>query len=49
MFDIIRKLFGTPHVRAVRKMKPLVNKINELEGEIEKLSDAKLKAKMATW
>jgi preprotein translocase subunit SecA len=47
MFDIIKKLFGTPHERAVRKMRPMVARINALEAEIEPLSDAKLKAKTA--
>jgi preprotein translocase subunit SecA len=47
MFDIIKKVFGTPHERAVRKMRPLVRKINDIESEIEKLSDDKLKAKTA--
>ena len=47
MFDIIKKLFGTPHERAVRKMKPIVRKINKLEPEIEKLDDAQLVAKTA--
>ncbi len=45
MFDIIKKLFGTPHERAVRKMKPVVAKINAMEAEIKKLSDDELKAK----
>src|SRR5690606_40982905 len=44
---LIKKLFGTPHERAVRKMRPKVAKINDLEKEISKLSDAKLKAKTA--
>jgi preprotein translocase subunit SecA len=47
MFDIIRKFLGTPHERAVRKMRPKVKKINALEDEIEKLSDAQLLAKTA--
>ncbi len=47
MFDIIKKIFGTPHERAVRKMRPMVARINKLEPEMEKLSDAKLKAKTA--
>jgi preprotein translocase subunit SecA len=45
MFDIIKKVFGTPHERAVRRMKPTVKKINKLEPEIEALSDAQLQAK----
>jgi preprotein translocase subunit SecA len=47
MFDIIKKILGTPHERAVRRMRPMVKKINALEPQIEKLSDDKLKAKTA--
>ena len=43
MFDIIKKIFGTPHERAVRRMKPMVKKINKLEPAMEKLSDDDLK------
>ncbi|MEM9691363.1 MAG: preprotein translocase subunit SecA, partial [Myxococcota bacterium] len=47
MFDLIKKVFGTPHERAVRKMKPMVARINKLEPEISKLSDDQLVAKTA--
>ena len=47
MFDIIKKILGSPHERAVRRMRPLVKKINAFEPQIEKLSDPKLKAKTA--
>ena len=42
---IISKIFGTYSEREVKRVMPLVNKINELESEIEKLTDAELKAK----
>src|SRR5262245_54067730 len=47
MLDLIKKVFGTPHDRAVRKIRPLVAKMNDLERDMEKLSDAELKAKTA--
>ncbi len=40
-----KKLFGTSNERAVRKMRPLVQQINNLESSIKKLSDAELQAK----
>ncbi|MEZ4296858.1 MAG: preprotein translocase subunit SecA [Polyangiaceae bacterium] len=43
----MRKIFGTSHDRAVRRMRPRVEAINKLEKEIEKLSDAELVAKTA--
>src|SRR5262245_57511264 len=47
MIDLIKKLFGTPHHRAVKKLRPNVAKINALEPDMEALSDAELKAKTA--
>ncbi|MBK8253450.1 MAG: preprotein translocase subunit SecA [Polyangiaceae bacterium] len=41
----MRKIFGTSHDRAVRRLKPKVEAINKLEKEIEKLSDAELRGK----
>ncbi len=45
MLNWIKKLFGTSHERTVRRMQPKVAKIGQLEAELAKLSDAKLKAK----
>ena len=42
---LISKIFGTYSEREVKRVMPLVNKINELEQEIEKLSDIELKVK----
>ncbi|MEM1030578.1 MAG: preprotein translocase subunit SecA [Myxococcota bacterium] len=47
MFDVIKKIFGTPHERAVRKLRPKVARINALEPDIEALSDAELVGKTA--
>ncbi|HKY34748.1 MAG TPA: preprotein translocase subunit SecA [Polyangiaceae bacterium] len=44
---VAKKLFGTSNERAVRRMKPLVVAINELESKMQKLSDAELQAKTA--
>ncbi len=42
---IAKKLFGTSNERALRRIQPLVVRINELEPGIQKLSDAELKSK----
>jgi preprotein translocase subunit SecA len=43
--NIITKVFGTKHDRELKKIMPLVHKINALEGEIKALSDPDLQAK----
>ncbi len=43
----MKKVFGTSHDRAIRRMRPKVDAINGLEPETKKLSDAQLKAKTA--
>ena len=42
---IAKKVFGTPNDRKVKSVRPLVEKINALEPEFEKLSDEALKDK----
>ena len=42
---LISKIFGTYSEREVKRVIPLVDKINGLEPEIQKLTDAELKAK----
>ena len=44
---IAKKIFGTPNDRAIKAMRPLVDKINGLEPEFEALSDAGIKEKTA--
>jgi len=43
--DLVAKVFGTRHDREVKKLQPLVDRINSLEPKIKALSDAELKAK----
>ncbi len=47
MFSWVKKIFGTSHERAIRKLQPKVVAIGAMEDELSKLSDAKLKAKTA--
>ena len=42
---ILKAIFGTKSQRDVKKMMPLVRRINALEEEYQKLSDAELQAK----
>ncbi|HRI69030.1 MAG TPA: preprotein translocase subunit SecA [Polyangium sp.] len=43
----MKKLFGTSHERAVRRLRPKVEAIGALEKDMKKLSDAELQAKTA--
>ncbi|RMG99783.1 MAG: preprotein translocase subunit SecA [Deltaproteobacteria bacterium] len=41
---ILKKVFGTKHERQMKKMRPLVERINSLEPRMQALSDAELAA-----
>src|SRR6185436_12690343 len=43
----VKKVFGTSHERAIRRMKPRVDAINALEDKMKALSDADLRGKTA--
>ncbi|MBQ2219582.1 MAG: preprotein translocase subunit SecA, partial [Elusimicrobia bacterium] len=43
--EIFGAIFGSQNERDIKKIRPVVNKINALEPEIEKLSNEELKAK----
>ena len=45
MLSIARKIFGTENDRKIRRLRPMVEKINALEPDFEALSDDALKAK----
>lgn len=45
MFDLLKKILPDPNERKVRARMPIVDHINDLEAEMEKLSDDELKAK----
>lgn len=42
---LAKKVFGTPNDRMIKATRPLVDKINALEPEFQKLSDDEIKAK----
>ena len=42
---ILAKIFGTRNEREVKRMRPLVERINALEPEMQRLTDAELRAK----
>jgi preprotein translocase subunit SecA len=44
---VLKKIFGSKNERDIKKMQPLVQRINALEEEYQKLSDDQLKAKTA--
>jgi preprotein translocase subunit SecA len=44
-----RKIFGSKNDREIKRLRPLVDEINGLEAEFEKLSDDELRAKVAEW
>src|SRR5438876_4684896 len=44
---VLAKVFGTKNEREVKRLMPLVEQINALEPEIQKLSDEQLRAKTA--
>ena len=45
LVDILLKIFKDPNVRKINKIMPIVDRINAIEEEFSKLSDAELKAK----
>ena len=42
---LLTKIFGSRNERILKKLRPIVARINELEPEMQKLSDAELAAK----
>lgn len=45
MFDLLRKILPDPNERKIRYREPIVDHINDLEAELERLSDQELQAK----
>ncbi|MCX4245995.1 preprotein translocase subunit SecA [Paraliomyxa miuraensis] len=45
--SIVKKIFGTKHQRQMKKLRPLVERINGLEPTLEKLGDEQLRGKTA--
>ena len=43
--SVIAKVFGTSNDRAIKRLVPIVNKVNELESSVENLTDDQLREK----
>ena len=46
---ILKKIIGSKNQREVRRMMPLVRRINELEEQLQSLPEEALREKTATW
>jgi preprotein translocase subunit SecA len=49
MTGLIKAIFGSRNDREVKRLKPFVSQINEIEHGLQKLSDDELRAKTAAW
>ena len=45
--SLIKKIFGDPNEKELKNIQPIVDKINALEPEMERMSSANLQAKTA--
>src|ERR1039457_3396735 len=46
---IVKKFIGSKNDREVKRLRPLVTKINAFEAELQKVSDDVLRQKTAAW
>ena len=46
---ILKKILGSKNQREVRRMAPMVRRINELDEQFKSLSDDQLRAKTTEW
>src|SRR5581483_10518743 len=46
---VLKKIVGSKNTRLVKSLRPLVARINELEVQLQRLSDDELRAKVAGW
>ena len=49
MIGLLKKIFGSRNDREVKKFWPVVRRINEIEADLQKLSEEELRAKTAAW
>jgi len=47
--NLFKAIFGSKNDRDVKKIRPMVARINEIEAGLQKLSDDELRAKTAAW
>ena len=45
MFNVFKKLFGSTNEGEIKKLRPIVDKINSLEGEMKALTDEGMREK----
>jgi preprotein translocase subunit SecA len=46
---LLKKVIGSKNVRMLKKLRPMIARINEVEVEFQKLTDEQLRAKTAEW
>src|SRR2546423_15166842 len=46
---ILKKVFGSKNARELRRLAPMVRRINEFDEQFKSLSDDALRAKTAAW
>src|SRR5438445_1005487 len=46
---IVKKFIGSKNEREVKRLRPMVERINELEGQLQKLPEEALREKTAAW
>ncbi|HTA94583.1 MAG TPA: preprotein translocase subunit SecA, partial [Verrucomicrobiae bacterium] len=49
MIGLIKKIFGSPNEREIKRISARVGEINEFEAGLQKISDDELRAKTAAW
>ena len=49
VLNFLTKVFGSKNERELKQMQPLVERINELEPEVQALNDEQLKAQTAAF
>ncbi len=46
---ILKKILGSKNQREIKRMRPMVAQINEIEAQLQNISDEELRAKTAAW
>ena len=46
---ILKKILGSKNQRELKRLRPIVHRINEFDEQFKSLSDDELRAKTATW
>ncbi len=49
MFGVFKKIFGSKNERYLKQLTPMVQRVSSLESEIQTLTDAELRERVAAW